>query len=187
LTRTALTLPALALMLALTMAGCTSAPATPEATAPTAASPTTSATPSPTPTPELLTVESAGPRYLSAVCVSNKEDQEFGAAAMLPDQPLEVLTQAAAEARDASRSGAQILDDPMFVWPETVAADVALVRDSLLGSVGTYNSLAAARNYDELNGITFADVPGTAEAAQRVRLRLNLSADTAAGCDTYTQ
>jgi hypothetical protein len=187
LTRTALTLPALALMLALTLAGCTTAPATPDAAAPTAASPTPSATPSPTPTPEVLTTEAAGARYLSAVCGSNKEDREFGEASRVPNQPIAVMNTAAAEGRDATRAAAQILDDPMFVWPDTVADDVSLVRDSMLAGAGTYDSLAAAPSLEVLNTISFADGSASGEAAQRIRLRLNLPADTSAGCEQFTQ
>jgi hypothetical protein len=183
LTRTTLILPVLALMLALTMAGCTTMPAAPEAAVTTAPAPT----PSPTPTPEVLTTQTAGARYLSAVCGSNKEDREFGEASRVPNQPIAVMNTAAAEGRDATRAAAQILDDPMFVWPASVADDVALVRDSMLAGAGTYDSLAAAPSLDVLNTISFADDSTSGEAAQRIRLRLNLPADTSAGCEQFTQ
>jgi len=183
LTRTALAVPTLALMLAMALSGCTSAPVAPEAAATTASSPT----PSPAPTPELLTTEAAGARYLSSVCVSNKENAEWSAAAQVPGQSLEALHAAAAEARDANRASAQILDDPMFVWPDTVAEDIGTVRDSLLTGVSIYEQLATSPTLESLNSVVFTDVEGSAEAGPRIRLRLNLSADTAAGCDAYTQ
>jgi hypothetical protein len=183
MTRTALTLPALALMLALTMAGCTSAPAAPEAAATTAPTPT----PTPTPTPELLTAETAAARYLSAVCVSNKESDDFTKTYDDTAASLETLTGEAAGARDAMQQSARILDDPMFVWPEDIAEDIGHVRDNLLSYAGTLQSMPTAPSREAISGIYF-DADATAdESAQRVRLRLNLSADTAAGCEAYTQ
>jgi hypothetical protein len=183
LTRTAFTLPAATLLLALTLAGCTTAPAAPEA-AGTAAP---SATPSRTPVPELLTTETAGARYLSAVCVSNKENAEWYAAAQGSGPSLDALHTAAAEARDANRASAQILDDPMVIWPDAVAEDIATVRDSLLTGVSIYEQLVTSPTLEALNSVVFTDVEGSAEAGPRIRLRLNLSADTGAGCDVYTQ
>jgi hypothetical protein len=145
LTRTALTLPALALMLALTMAGCTTAPPA----ADTALSPTPEATPS----TEVLNIEAAGVIYLSTLCVSNNTSAKFDDAVADEDLPFEELLAAAATARNAAQSSAQVLDDPFVAWPEEVAEDIPVVRDMLLGAAGAFAQAANASNRDQMRFI----------------------------------
>jgi hypothetical protein len=172
-------LPVMALMLTLTISGCTSAPATPD----TALSPTPEATPS----TEVLNIEAAGVLYLSTLCVSNSASAKFDDALADEDLPLEELLAAAATARDASQTSAQVLDDPFVAWPAEVADDIPVVRDMLLGAAGTFAQAANASSRDQMRFIGVENAPGTTEAVQRVRLRLGLPADTMAGCEQYVE
>jgi murein L,D-transpeptidase YcbB/YkuD len=172
-------LPVMALMLTLTISGCTSAPAATD----TAAAASTA--PEATPSTEVLNIEAAGIRYVSTLCVPNLKSAAYSDAFDNEELPFEELAAAAAEARDASQNAAQVLDDPFVKWPDEVADDIPVVRDMLLVSAGTFADRANGSSRDDVRFMRGDYAPDTDAAVQRIRLRLGLPADTQAGCEQY--
>jgi hypothetical protein len=167
------------LALGLLLGGCTSQ-GEPAPSAETGAT-SEASTPSATPTvPAPMDAEVAGKKYLEAVCPSNLATDAFGDA--IATQDVAAITAAANAALEAKRGAAMVFDDASVVWPENVAADVLVVRDGLLGDMSTLSTIAQSTTADQINGSRFPDGTAASEASQRIRLRLNLSADTAAQC-----
>ena len=130
----------------------------------------------------VMSVADAGKFYLSAVCSTNAANTSVNGA--LAAQNLASIQQAAAVARDAERSEASAFTNTDVLWPPTVSsADLKLLSDadfaniSILNEMSTANSLASANSLSN----TFVD-SGAGAASQRIRLALNLPADTSAGC-----
>ncbi|UFS58936.1 hypothetical protein [Subtercola endophyticus] len=156
-------------VVALLLAGCTS-------TAQTGATPAAvEVTSTPTPTPTVLTTDAAGKLYLSAVCPSNTAAD--GLTAALKGDDLPTVVAAAGKISDTSRAGALILDDPMTIWPDSVATDIKTVRDQLLAQIQYASQVAAAATVSDANFVIYKG-SGDPVAAQRIRLHLNLPSDT---------
>ena len=169
----------LALLLAAALTGCTGtngpAPAPLEATA---ASPS----PSPTPTVHAMTAEEAGDYYLAAVCPANKAQAANNAA--FAAQDLGAIQSTAAVARDAYRAQAAAFTKADVLWPSVVSsADMKLLTDSDFAVISIYEAMSTAATLDAANAISNGYVDnGAGAAAQRIRLALDLPADTSVGC-----
>jgi hypothetical protein len=162
-------------VLALALSGCSApVPVADKATQ------TATATPTPTPKPVLMTVEEAGPYYLSTVCPANIAASANNAAYVAQD--LATIQSTGAAARDAYQSQIKQFTDPMKVWPANVAADIKTLVDSDFQTISLLDSVAHAASLDVANTILFPDEPNVRAAAQRIRLTLGLSADTSVGC-----
>lgn len=162
-------------------AGCSAHSATPVQTA-GGSSKVPTATATPTPTIHVMTVEEAGKFYLAAVCPTNKVKSSLKSA--LTAQNLTTIQQAAAATRDAERTEVTQFTNTDVLWPPVVSsADVKLLSDSDFASISILNEMATAGTLDSANALsnTFVD-NGAGAASQRIRLVLNLPADTSAGC-----
>lgn len=148
----------------------------------TSAQPDAAPTATPTPTPTLMSTEEAGAYYLATICPANVAGNAFNTVWVNLDSPYEAIIPVAAASMDANRNAAEALDDTTVIWPENVVEDVAVVRDALLADTSTLSAIANAATLEEMNGISFTDTSDSAAASQRIRLRLDLSADTNVGC-----
>lgn len=168
--------PIIVVLAVLTLAGCSSAtaPSTPASMAPSTASTT------PKPTPRVMTTAEAGEQYLRAVCPTNTASANLDRAYSAQD--LAKIKATATIARDALRSEIVIFEDPMMLWPEVVRPDIKTISETDFRDLSTMDSMSKASDLASANAISFGSESGAAEASQRIRLRLGLSADTAAGC-----
>ena len=152
---------------ALMLAGCSASPA-----------PTKVVTPKPTPT--VMSVADAGQLYLKSVCPTNAAVAASNSAYQARD--LAAIQSTAASLRDLIQSQARIFDDDTILWPAGISVDLKVLRDADLGAASSYDAVSKATSLDIANGIAFGDQTPASAASQRVRLRLNLSADTSKGC-----
>ena len=146
------------------------------------ASKTPTATPTPTPTVHVMTVDEAGKFYMAAVCPTNKVKGALNSA--ITAQNLASIQQTAAATRDAERAEVTAFTNTDVIWPPVVsAADLKLLSDSDFASISILNEMATAGSLDSANALsnTFVD-NGAGAASQRIRLVLNLPADTSVGC-----
>ncbi len=165
------------------LAACSAPPGTPVgAASDSSKAPATTPKPTPTPTIHVMTVEEAGKFYLAAVCPTNKVKSSLNAA--FTAQNLTSIQQAAAATRDAERTEVTQFTNTDVLWPPVVSsADVKLLSDSDFASISILNEIATAGTLESANSLsnTFVD-NGASAASQRIRLVLNLPADTSAGC-----
>lgn len=173
---------AVALLTISALAGCTSAPDThaSPATALASSSSASSVDPTPTPTPTQMSVEKAAATYLSGVCQSNHLISVLNNA--LVKQDLSAIKKAARRSLVVDKASAQLFDDQTTLWPDSVAKDIPKIADSFFASLAYDGVVANAKTLDAANGATAENVSGASQAAQRIRLRLGLSADTDKGC-----
>lgn len=83
------------------------------------------------------------------------------------------------EAQDTARR----FDDSNVIWPDVVdEKDVDSLRDYFFRALPAMNSLEEVASLDQANAIALPVDNESGAASQRIRLRLNLSADTAQGC-----
>ena len=129
-----------------------------------------------------MPVDQAGKLYLSQACVVNMAGDDFYALTKGSTSQSEwgPIQKSASAAREANSAAAKALD--RTDWPKIVAKDVAIIRDSNFADASYYGAIASSATYDEGNKVTNSDFPGASLAAQRIRSRLKLPSDTAAGC-----
>lgn len=94
------------------------------------------------------------------------------------------MKQTAAAARDAYRQSAAAFTSKDVVWPSVVsAADLKLISDADFAIISNYDAIASAGTLDAAVATYNGYIDnGAGIAAQRIRLALNLAADTSAGC-----
>ena len=160
----------------LALAGC-SAQGTP-----TAESVAPSRSSSPTPTVHAMSAEEAAKYYTAAVCPANKAIDANNAA--FAAQDLASIQQTAATARDAYRAEAAAFTRADVFWPSVVSsADMKLITDADFNMISTYGAISTSATLEAANATSNGYVDnGAGAAAQRIRLALNLPADTSAGC-----
>lgn len=167
-----------------TDAGSSSAPPPTPVSSSATPTPTPSATPTPTPTPTPtgpveLTIEEAGERYLTYVCVSNAANDKYfdtqdkyDAYASDSDSPHPKTRKAAQRGAEAYSTTAQALADPEYVWPESVQKDVAAVANYVYEQSAWFSSIAEADTWSDVS--TLRGSGKMARAATSLRLTLGL-------------
>ncbi|WP_158861987.1 hypothetical protein [Leifsonia sp. AG29] len=140
------------------------------------------ASPTPTPTVHTMSLDEAAKYYLAGVCAANKATAANSAA--FAAQDLAAVKQTAASARDAYQAEAKAFTDTTVVWPSAVSsADIKLITDADFAIISNYDAISTAQSFEAASATSNGYVDnGAAAAAQRIRLALNLSADTSAGC-----
>jgi hypothetical protein len=150
------------------------------AESPTAAS-AARATATPTPTPTAMSVDEAGKYFLATMCPVNAASAKLNSA--LGGTDLEAVHSSAKEMIPAAQETARRLDDGSTLWPSAVdKKDVTALRDYYLGALSGLNSIAIAPDVTSAQAVSFPGDTAAGPASQRIRLRLNLSADTSQGC-----
>jgi hypothetical protein len=166
--------------LLLTLSACSSADQ-PNVTTATSRSASATPTPTPTPTPTTMSVDEAGKYLLGTLCPVNIASQKANDA--LIAQNLDALHTSAKELLPSAQDAARRLDDGATIWPPAIdQKDITSLRDYYLKALGPINQLATAPDLTQANAVVFPDNTESGAAAQRMRLRLNLSADTSVGC-----
>ncbi|WIB65473.1 hypothetical protein [Curtobacterium sp. MCBD17_040] len=169
------TAAAFSLVLAASLTGCSSSGHSETAHARSVASS------SPTPTPTAASIADAGKYFLATLCPVNKASATLNDA--LTAQNLAAIQSSAKALLAPAQNTARRLDDGAFEWPSVVdQKDVTSLRNYYLSALGPINQLATAPNLDEANAVVFPSDTDSGPASQRIRLRLNLSANTSEGC-----
>lgn len=101
------------------------------------------------------------------------------------------LKNAAAESRDSTRNVADAFSDEEVLWPSAVEKDIETLVDFQYEEMAFLSNLAEARDVEQYFVIVDAYEQMTVEsagpaAAQKIRAKLDLSADTVKSCETYT-
>lgn len=125
----------------------------------------------------------AGERYLEIVCPANDAMDSFNAVFTNAESTIEDIKSVAAPLSDSSRIAAEQFDDSSVIWPESVAEDIEVIRDSYLSDLSTLDAIQSAESAEQAFQITFDDSQAIGESSQRIRLRLDLPSDTIASCD----
>lgn len=151
----------------------------------TALSETAVATVTPSPSATVMSVAEAGKFYLSAICPTNILSDTL--ADTIRAQPMNVgaTTQGAAALRDGYRKAIETLSDENVLWPEPVKADVATLAESMYANVSAAGTLANQTTEPDLVAAwnEWTDEPTRPATAQKIRLKLGLSADTRSSCN----
>ena len=137
----------------------------------------------PTPTPTAaaaMSVEEAGQYYLDTVCPTNGVGEALGAAYQAGD--LAAFTAAAGVARDAYKEAAARFGDADVVWPDSVAGNIAVVRDATIALATSYESLSQVASLEDADAVAFPDSADASAASQVIRTALDLSSDPAVSC-----
>lgn len=141
---------------------------------------TPSEEPTPSPSPTIMADEEAATYYLETVCPANLAGSASSEA--FTSQDIAAITATAITARDASRTAALRFDDATVLWPEDVAEDIVVIRDSYFGYASAFDTVSKTTTYEDASWVVFGDGTASSEASQRVRARIGLPADTALGC-----
>lgn len=187
--RSATSIAALVLMLAL--AGCT-APASPAATG--SATPSAPPAEAPESEPKMMTTEEAGERYLSIVCEVNGS-VDATSAAFYAAQPEYLdggtpdpapVSAAASRTLELMQLGIEQFDHERFPWPESVVDQIDNFRSGYIARFSFYQAAANAVTFEEVTEIPRpATTAEQDNAAQEIRYELDLPVDTAASCVGY--
>lgn len=130
--------------------------------------------------PTAMSVTEAGEYYLAALCDAN-DAMDANYLAFESGDEAEIASTAVV-AMEAAQTAAVRLGDTSLVWPDGVADDLALVRDSFIDDAATYDAISTAADLAEMQAVPFADITEAQEASQRIRALLELPADTYEGC-----
>ncbi|MFC4431023.1 hypothetical protein [Citricoccus alkalitolerans] len=146
-----------------------------------------------------MNLEEAGAHYLQHICSANEvgdgyNDVLFGAVDTLNaggTPELTPLTNAAAESRDASRDVAVAFSAEEAEWPTAVQEDIQTLVDFQYEEMAFLSNMAEARDVDQYFTVVDAYEQMTVEsdgpaAAQKIRAKLGLPADTVESCESYT-
>lgn len=168
---------AVGVALALALTGCSDSQLTSAATSTASAA----ATPTPSPTPTAMSIDEAGKYLLGTLCPVNNASKAANDA--LVAQDLAAVQSSAKALLPAAQDAARRLDDGTVIWPSVIETkDRQALRDYYLQALGPINTLATASSIEAASAVTFPDNTNSGAAAQTMRLRLNLSADTSEGC-----
>lgn len=131
-----------------------------------------------------MTASEAGTFYLGAVCPSNMLSDKL--AAEMQAQPISVAQarKAAGALRDSYRKTIETLSDRDVNWPSSVKTDVATLADSMYGDLSGAANVATQTTEANLISAwnSWVDEPNRAPTAQKIRVKLGLSSDTAGSC-----
>lgn len=128
----------------------------------------------------VMSVPEAREYYLDAVCDANDAMDANAIAFENADEAAVASTAAAAQ--EASEIAAVRLGDASVQWPAGIDKDLALVRDSYVEDAATYEAISTAADLAAMQAVPFADITEALEASQRIRVLLDLPADTYEGC-----
>ncbi|MEW1822391.1 hypothetical protein AB0323_16640 [Arthrobacter sp. NPDC080031] len=134
-----------------------------------------------------MSVAEAGQFYLSVMCKSNKVADSMNASVEAHPFVLAAADRDTALYRDAIKASIQQLSAPPRAWPDVVAADVNAFLDGLYGELTHAASAALSTTqqgyFAEWNAWNNPSAPDPSHvAAQKIRLKLGLSADAVASC-----
>jgi len=147
----------------------------------TAAASTATPTPTPTPTPAAMSVDEAGKYFLGTVCPVNAASKTLNDA--LVAQNLDAIHSSSGPLITSAQDAARRLDDRKVIWPEVIDQnDVDSLRDYYFQALPAINTIKESASLEQANAVAFPSDEVSGAASQRIRLRLNLSADTAQGC-----
>ncbi|MGV1035063.1 MAG: hypothetical protein ACOYBP_07610 [Microbacteriaceae bacterium] len=129
-----------------------------------------------------MTLAEAGQKYLSIVCPANAGGGKLNEAIINTPDDLAAIQAAAAQASEALRTATKQLQDTSILWPDEVSADdLTTLANSNLAALSVMNSIQQVGSIDELNTLSFPD-DNSGEAAQRIRLALDLPSNTQTSC-----
>ena len=169
---------AVAALSVLRLAGCTSPADSGSASETIPAS--QAATPSPTPTPEAMSVEDAANYYLDTVCPANAASEAWNTATASGE--FAAYKASAQPLVDAYSAAAARFDDPTVLWPAQVeAADITALSSSYYADISVLQGIANAATETEAN-FAFANRDAAAAASQKIRARLGITSDTSSSC-----
>lgn len=150
-----------------------------------------SPTPTPTPTPSAMTTEAAAHFYLTEVCKMNASTAALNKVVLVVPLDLAQAIQKSSEKRDSTRAVIQSFSSQAVLWPADVKQDIATLNDALYGSVAESESLSNQRTETGFWAVWNAAGPASKDpmstAAQKVRLKLGLPADTFGSCGMAAQ
>ena len=129
---------------------------------------------------EAISIEEAGAYYLDTVCPANEVGEALGTAYQAQD--LAAFTAAAEVARDAYKESGLRFSDETVVWPDSVAADILILRDASIALATSYQTLSEVKTLEEADAVVFPNSADSAEASSRIRDALGLSSDPAVSC-----
>lgn len=72
-----------------------------------------------------------------------------------------------------------------MIWPPKLVDDIAAVRDSYFAYVSYFGAQADTATIEQFTAVAWVPADESAGASQRIRSRLDLSADTSADCEKY--
>lgn len=145
--------------------------------------------------PAPMTVEEAGAYYLKTVCptntisgafydVINEQGDRYNEGLAVEMEPVK---KAAAKLRDSYRDQADAFSDEEVLWPTAVEADIKEIADATYDDVAVFAQLSQAEDLPGAGSVLqkYADETDRS-VAQRIRAKLDLSADTQESCKKYT-
>jgi hypothetical protein len=125
-----------------------------------------------------MNIAEAAKAYMAAVCPANALVTPFNDA--LQGNDIEALHAIAQQSIPVESAAAKALDTGL--WPESVRADIATVRDAYFSEVSTSNQIMQASSMSEVAQIAWPDKSTASTASARLRSRLNLGSDPTANC-----
>lgn len=169
---------AVATLSVLLLAGCTSPADSGSATERVPVS--QSSTPSPTPSPEAMSVEDAANYYLDTVCPANAASETWNTATASGE--FTAYKAGAQPLADAYSVAAGRFDDPTVSWPAEIdSADIKALSNSYYADISILQGIANANSEAEAN-FNFANRDAAAASSQKIRARLGLDSDTTVSC-----
>lgn len=133
-----------------------------------------------------MSTEAAGKFYLTEICKLNVSTDALNEAVQPAPLNLVLARQKSAERRDSARGVIKAFSDPAVLWPVAVAPDIAALNDGLYAVVAESESLSnqgsEADFWSVWNAGTKAGKDPVGTAAQKIRLKLGLPADTFGSC-----
>lgn len=130
-----------------------------------------------------MSTEKAGETYLRTACPINSAVDSWVKAAEEGD--FESFVSDAGRIRDLTQNAAKVFTDETIVWPKEVQQLMVEMSEAQLKDASVFNKIANLRDFSQFTAEMTKD-NGTAELAQEIRLKLNLSADTKASCVGFT-
>ncbi|NKX56962.1 hypothetical protein, partial [Arthrobacter mobilis] len=131
--------------------------------------------------------------YLKTVCPTNRLSDAFSDAYQVQVdrynsglQPkMAPLKKAAAKLRDSYRHQADAFSDEDVLWPSAVEKDIKKFVDQTFDDVTVYVQVSQSDSLEGMNSIFNEAKFSSSKTAQKVRAKLDLSADTEKSCKKY--
>lgn len=144
--------------------------------------------------PVTLSRAAAAERYLQIVCQANAAVDALDDAWFALDDAVQAggspditpVTELASEVLRLRQQETALLDDPRFMWPAAVDAEIKLLRDLNLRDLSAIEQEANAKSVEDLYRIAYPELtPDEEKAPQEIRLQLGLDANTVTSCTGY--
>lgn len=134
-----------------------------------------------------MSLASAGKFYLAEVCKINAKADELNAIAVATPLNLPAAKKKSAQSRDVTKGVIESFSRPDVLWPDAVKPDIAALIEVLYGDVATGETLSTQTTEDGFwatwnSAYSPANAKASAIPAQKVRLKLGLSADMSGSC-----